>query len=115
MIFVVSYIESFVMIECFYLIDCVLCVDIFVLNCILQDDGCYVVCLLVMFFYLQGGGQFSDIGCIGDVEVLCVVSESEGIVYYIVVFVVVGLVVVVVDVELCWLYVCLYLVGYVIG
>jgi Ser-tRNA(Ala) deacylase AlaX len=33
-------------------------------------------------FHPQGGGQPSDTGRIGDVEVLRVVSESEGIIHY---------------------------------
>ncbi|MGC8141430.1 alanyl-tRNA editing protein, partial [Salmonella enterica] len=63
----------------------------------------------------QGGGQPSDTGRIGDVEVLRVVSESEGIVHYTAAPVAPGPAVAAVDAEPRQLHTRLHSAGHVIG
>lgn len=110
-----SHIESLAMTERLYLTDRALRADIHVQDCTPQDDGRYAVRLSATPFHPQGGGQPSDTGRIGDVEVLRVVSESEGIVHYTAAPVAPGPAVAAVDAEPRQLHTRLHSAGHVIG
>lgn len=98
-----------------YLTDRALRADINVLDCIAQDNGRYAVRLSATPFHPQGGGQPSDTGRIGEVAVLRVASESEGIVHYTEAPVALGPAVATVDAEPRQLHARLHSAGHVIG
>lgn len=110
-----SFIESLVMTERLYLTDPALRADIQVLDCTVQDDGRYAVRLAATPFHPQGGGQPSDTGRIGAVEVLRVSSESEGIVHYTTAPVAPGPALACVDAQPRQLHARLHSAGHVIG
>lgn len=57
--------------------------DVEVLSCREIDSGRYAVSLDVTPFYPQGGGQPSDVGSIGDAQVLHVVAENDDVIHYV--------------------------------
>jgi alanyl-tRNA synthetase len=65
-----------------YLTQPALEADTEVLSCTPLEDGRYAVRLAATPFHPQGGGQPSDVGWLGEVEVTKVVSEGDEIIHY---------------------------------
>lgn len=103
------------MTERLYLTDRALRADVHVLDCTPQEDGRYAIRLSATPFHPQGGGQPSDTGWIAEVEVLRVLSESDGVVHYTTAPVAPGPAVALVDAQPRQLHARLHSAGHVIG
>ncbi|ALU88996.1 threonyl/alanyl tRNA synthetase SAD protein [Herbaspirillum rubrisubalbicans M1] len=103
------------MTERLYLTQPALCADIEILSCAPLEDGRHAVRLSATPFHPQGGGQPSDVGWLGEVEVLRVVSEGDDILHYTNAAVAPGPAVARVDAQPRQLHTRLHSAGHVIG
>jgi len=57
--------------------------DVEVLSCREVESGRYAVSLDVTPFYPQGGGQPSDVGTLGEAQVLHAAAENDDVIHYV--------------------------------